>query len=108
MSKREKKKEITPIKEMKPERLLGILDQQLRILDRVLACRPTGMAKNDRLVLVSLYQMVKETKIIDDLVMFYGWCKDMGIGSSSEYPEVNKITENLLGTLGEFLARNDE
>ncbi|KAG5242807.1 clathrin assembly protein [Salix suchowensis] len=140
MSKREKKKEITPIKEMKPERLLGILDQQLRILDRVLACRPTGMAKNDRLVLVSLYQMVKESsglyieicealgvlldrftemeyayclkgfdiyagaaKIIDDLVMFYGWCKDMGIGSSSEYPEVNKITENLLGTLGEFL-----
>ncbi|KAL3585477.1 hypothetical protein D5086_012344 [Populus alba] len=140
MVKREQKKVVTPIREMKPERLLGILDQQLRILDRVLACRPTGMAKNDRLVLVALYQMAKESfglyteicealgvlldrftemeyayclkgfdiyagaaKIIDELVMFYGWCKDVGIGRSSEYPEVQKITENLLGTLGVFL-----
>jgi hypothetical protein len=140
MVKREQKKEVTPIREMKPERLLGILGQQLRILDRVLACRPTGMAKNDRLVLVALYQMAKESfglyteicealgvlldrftemeyayclkgfdiyagaaKIIDELVKFYGWCKDMGIGRSSEYPEVKKITENLLGTLGVFL-----
>lgn len=137
---REQKMEVAAIREMKPERLLGILDQQLRILDRVLACRPTGIAKNDRLVLVALYQVVKESfglytevcealgvlldrfteieyayclkgfdiyagaaKIIDELVVFYDWCKDIGIGRSSEYPEVQKITENILGALGESL-----
>ncbi|KAF9662882.1 hypothetical protein SADUNF_Sadunf18G0100700 [Salix dunnii] len=137
---REQKMEVTAIRDMKSERLLGILDQQLRILDRVLACRPTGVAKNDRLVLVALYRVVKESfglytevcgalgvlldrftemeyayclkgfdiyagaaKIIDELEVFYVWCKGMAIGRSSEYPEVQKITENILGTLGECL-----
>ncbi|KAB5514667.1 hypothetical protein DKX38_028573 [Salix brachista] len=137
---REQKMEVTAIREMKPERLLGILDQQLRILDRVLACRPTRIAKNDRLLLVALYRVVQESfglytevcealgvlvdrftemeyayclkgfdiyagaaKIIDELEVFYVWCKDTAIGRSSEYPEVQKITENILGTLGECL-----
>ncbi|KAJ6673230.1 ASSEMBLY PLANT-LIKE PROTEIN putative-RELATED [Salix viminalis] len=42
-------------------------------------------------------------KIIDELGVFYVWCKDTAIGRSSEYPEVQKITENILGTLGECL-----
>ncbi|KAJ4953853.1 hypothetical protein NE237_030685 [Protea cynaroides] len=35
-------------------------------------------------------------KQIDVLVDFYGWCKDTRIGRSSEYAEVQKITEKLL------------
>lgn len=137
---REQRREVTPIREMKPERVLGKLNQLLRILDRILACRPTGLAKNSRLVLVALYLVVKESfglyveicealgvlldrftemeyadcvkgfdmyvsaaKMIDELVGFYGWCKDMGIARSSEYPEVQRITNELLGTLEGFL-----
>jgi hypothetical protein len=136
---REKKKE-TPMREMRPERVLGKLNQLLKILDRILACRPTGAAKTSRLVLVALYQVVRESfgvyveicealgvlldrfmemayadcvkgfdayvsaaKMIDELVVFYNWCKDMGIARSSEYPEVQRITEKLLGTLEGFL-----
>lgn len=138
--KREEKKEATPMREMSPERVLARLNQLLRILDRVLSCRPTGAAKNSRLVLVALYLVVKESfglyieicgalgvlldrftemeyadcvrgfdtyvsaaKMIDELVGFYGWCKDMGIARSSEYPEVQRITDKLLGTLDGFL-----
>lgn len=136
---REKRKE-TPMREMRPERVLGKLNQLLKILDRILACRPTGAAKTSRLVLVALYQVVRESfgvyveicealgvlldrfmemayadcvkgfdayvsaaKMIDELVAFYNWCKDMGIARSSEYPEVQRITEKLLGTLEGFL-----
>lgn len=128
------------MREMRPERVLGKLNQLLKILDRILACRPTGAAKTSRLVLVALYQVVRESfgvyveicealgvlldrfmemayadcvkgfdayvsaaKMIDELVAFYNWCKDMGIARSSEYPEVQRITEKLLGTLEGFL-----
>ncbi|KAK6236175.1 hypothetical protein SCA6_011512 [Theobroma cacao] len=137
---REQRREVTPMREMRPERVLGRLNQLLRILDRVLGCRPAGIAKNSRLVLVALYQILKESfglyveicealgilldrftemeyadcvkgfdtyvsaaKMIDELVGFYGWCKDMGIARSSEYPEVQRITDKLLGTLEGFL-----
>ncbi|XP_062149273.1 putative clathrin assembly protein At2g25430 [Alnus glutinosa] len=136
---REKRRE-TPMREMRPERVLGKLNQLLKILDRILACRPTGAAKTSRLVLVGLYQIVRESfgvyveicealgvlldrfmemayadcvkgfdayvsaaKMIDELVAFYNWCKDTGIARSSEYPEVQRITEKLLGTLEGFL-----
>lgn len=136
---KEKRRE-TPIREMRPERVLGKLNQLLRILDRILACRPTGAAKSSRLVLVGLYQVVRESfgvyveicealgilldrftemeyadcvkafdayvsaaKMIDELGGFYNWSKDVGIGRSSEYPEVQRITDKLLGTLEGFL-----
>ncbi|OAY47150.1 probable clathrin assembly protein At4g32285 [Manihot esculenta] len=137
---KEQRREATPIRQMRPERVLSKLNQLLRMLDRALACRPTGMAKNSRLVLVSLYRVVKESfglyidicealgmvldrfaemeyadcvkgfdmyvsaaKMIDELVGFYGWCKDIGIARSSEFPAVQKITDQLLGTLEGFL-----
>ncbi|KAK8654989.1 hypothetical protein V6N13_107582 [Hibiscus sabdariffa] len=137
---REQRREATPMREMKPERVLGRLHRLLKILDKVLGCRPAGMAKNSRLVLVALYQILKESfglyleicealgilldrftemeysdcvkgfdayvsaaKMIDELAGFYGWCKDMGIARSSEYPEVQRITDKLLGTLEGFL-----
>lgn len=137
---REQKTEATPIREMKPARVLEKLNQLLKILDRVLACRPAGAAKNSRLVIVALYQVVKESfrtyveicdalgvlldrfmemeyadcvkafdayvnaaKMIDELIGFYNWCKDNGIARTSEYPEVQKITDKLLRTLEGFL-----
>ncbi|KAA8523001.1 hypothetical protein F0562_009424 [Nyssa sinensis] len=114
--KQEERKEATPVREMKPERVLERLNQLLRLLDRFLACKPTGVAKNSRMVLVALYLVVKESfrlyadicevlgilldrflemeyadcvkafdayvgaaKMIDELVGFYGWCKDIGV-----------------------------
>ncbi|GMN59971.1 hypothetical protein TIFTF001_029056 [Ficus carica] len=130
----------TPMREMRPEVVLGKLNRSLRILDRILACRPAGAAKSNRLVIVALYRIVKESfrtyvevcealkvlldrftemeygdcvkafnvyvgtaKMIDELAAFYSWCKDIGIGRSSEFPEVQRITDKLLGTLEGFL-----
>ncbi|XP_004288787.1 PREDICTED: putative clathrin assembly protein At2g25430 [Fragaria vesca subsp. vesca] len=131
---------VTPVKEMKPERVLLRLNDLLRVLHRVLACRPAGMAKSSRLVIIALYGVVKESfslyieicealgvlldrfgemeygecvkafdvyvnaaKMIDELLLFYNWCKDVGIARTSEYPEVLRITDKLLGTLEGYL-----
>ncbi|XP_042519380.1 putative clathrin assembly protein At2g25430 [Macadamia integrifolia] len=139
-SRREEKRPQTPLRDMKPERVLGKMIQLQRLFDRFLACRPTGLAKNNRMVLIALYPIVKESfqvyveiceilavlldkffdmeypdcvksfeayasaaKQIDELLDFYGWCKDTGVGRSSEFPEVQKITDKLLETLEEFM-----
>ncbi|XP_072958650.1 putative clathrin assembly protein At2g25430 [Typha angustifolia] len=130
----------TPLRDMKPERVLGWMHQLQQVLDRFLACRPTGAAKHSRMVLVALYPIIKESfklyadicealavlldrffdmeysecvkafeayssaaKQIDELRSFYGWCKETGVARSSEYPEVQRITEKLLETLEEFM-----
>lgn len=140
VKKNEEKNDATPVREMKAERVLDRLKHLLQILDRVLGCKPHGAAKNNRLVLVAIYQIVRDSfklyveicdvlgvlmdrfmemeyahcvqafefyvsasKMMDELAGFYGWCKDMGIARSSEYPEVQKITDSLLGTLEGFL-----
>ncbi|XWS70719.1 hypothetical protein CRYUN_Cryun03dG0071700 [Craigia yunnanensis] len=46
---------------------------------------------------------VSAAKMIDELVGFYGWCKDMGIARSFEYTEMQIITNKLLRTLEGFL-----
>ncbi|WJX41758.1 hypothetical protein P8452_29069 [Trifolium repens] len=131
---------VTPLRDMKPERIFGKTSHLQRLLDRFLACRPTGLAKNSRMVLIALYPLVKESfqlyadicevlavlldkffdmeypdcvkafdayasaaKQIDELLAFYNWCKDSGLGRSSEYPEVQRITSKLLETLEEFV-----
>lgn len=136
----EKLKPVTPLREMKPERIFGKMGHLQRLLDRFLSCRPTGLAKNSRLILIALYPVVKESfqlyadicevlavlldkffdmeyhdcvkafdayassaKQIDELIGFYGWCKDTGLARSSEYPEVQRITSKLLETLEEFV-----
>ncbi|CAI9782462.1 unnamed protein product [Fraxinus pennsylvanica] len=53
--------EVTPVREMKPERILERFNQLLMLLDRSLSCRPTGSAKNSRMVIVALYLVVKES-----------------------------------------------
>lgn len=136
----EGKRDVTPLREMKPERIFGKMVHLQRLLDRFLACRPPGLAKNSRMVLIALYPVVKESfqlyadicevlavlldrffemeypdcvkafeayasaaKQIDELVIFYNWCKDTGVARSSEYPEVQRITDKLLETLEEFV-----
>lgn len=136
----EKKNAATPVREMRSERVLERLNQLLHLLARFLACRPTGAAKNSRMVLVALYLIVKESfrlyadicevlsvvldqfsemeyadcvkafdayvnaaKMIDELGAIYGWCRDTGVARSSEFPEVQRITDKLLGTLEGYL-----
>ncbi|URE40000.1 ENTH [Musa troglodytarum] len=136
----EDKKPPTPLRDMKPERILGRMHQLHQLLDRFLACRPTGNAKHSRMILIALYPIVRESfqlyadiceilailldrffdmdypdcvksfeayasaaKQIDELCSFYAWCKDTGVARSSEYPEVQRITDKLLETLEEFM-----
>ncbi|KAG9141616.1 hypothetical protein Leryth_015309 [Lithospermum erythrorhizon] len=49
----------TPISEMKTDQIFSRVNNLLLILERFLACRPTGDAKGNRIVLVALYPMVK-------------------------------------------------
>ncbi|KAK3436771.1 hypothetical protein EUGRSUZ_C01442 [Eucalyptus grandis] len=130
------KKEIKTIKEMRSERVSVRLNHQLRILDRVLACKPAGAAKTSRLVLVALYLVLKESfglygeisealevlqerfaqmeygeclkafdtyvsaaKLIDELVGLHNWCRDARIARMSEFPEVQRLTDDVLRTL---------
>ncbi|XP_057957778.1 putative clathrin assembly protein At2g25430 isoform X2 [Malania oleifera] len=58
---REDKRVITPLREMTPERIFGKMGHLQRLLDRFLSCRPTGMAKNSRMVLIALYPVVRES-----------------------------------------------
>ncbi|KAG9139467.1 hypothetical protein Leryth_026244 [Lithospermum erythrorhizon] len=52
---------VTPLRDMKVERVFGKMGHLQRLLDRFLACRPTGLAKNSRMVLASVYPIVKES-----------------------------------------------
>lgn len=52
---------VTPLRDMKPERIFGKMSHLQRLLDRFLACRPTGLAKNNRMILIALYPLVKES-----------------------------------------------
>ncbi|KAK0570887.1 hypothetical protein LWI29_008017 [Acer saccharum] len=60
---REEKKPVvvTPVREMKPERIFGKMGHLQRLLDRFLSCRPSGLARNNRMILIALYPMVKES-----------------------------------------------
>ncbi|CAN1170112.1 Putative clathrin assembly protein At2g25430 [Linum perenne] len=139
-SKNSRLQNVAPIKEMGTDAVMVKSKRLMKILDRVLACRPAGMAKSNRLVLVAFQQVVKESfvlyveiyetlgvlldrftemgyancvkafeihvsagKMIDELIGFYDWCKDIGIARSSEYPDVRRVTDKLLGTLEGFL-----
>jgi len=133
---------VTPLRDMTlDKRVFDKMDHLQRLLDRFLACRPTGSAKLSRMVLVALYHIVRESfqlyaaicevlaVLLDDffidmeyvdcvkafeaydsaatqfgeLVGFYNWCKDYGVVRSSEYPEVQRITTELLETMEKFV-----
>ncbi|KAJ0245216.1 putative clathrin assembly protein [Hirschfeldia incana] len=129
-----------PVSEMNTEQIFTRVQHLQQLLDRFLACRPTGGARNNRVVIVALYPIVKEsfqiyydvTEIMGVLIerfmeldipdsikvydifcrvskqfeeqdQFYSWCKNMGIARSSEYPEIEKITQKKLDLMDEFI-----
>ncbi|GAB2275497.1 hypothetical protein Dimus_010255 [Dionaea muscipula] len=57
----EESKAVTPLRDMKPERIVAKMGHLQRLLDRFLASRPTGLAKNSRLILAALYPIVRES-----------------------------------------------
>ncbi|KAF9612341.1 hypothetical protein IFM89_039059 [Coptis chinensis] len=130
----------TPVREMKNEKIFTRTQHLQSLLERLLACRPTGDAKNNRVVLVALYPVMKESfqlyfditeimgilvdrfmelevpdcgkvhevfirisKQFDELEHFYGWSKAVGVARSSDYPEVEKITQKKLEIMDEFI-----
>ncbi|KAE9603703.1 hypothetical protein Lal_00002129 [Lupinus albus] len=52
---------VTPLRDMKLERIFRKMGHLQRLLDRFLASRPTGLARNNRMVLIALYSVVKES-----------------------------------------------
>ncbi|OMP03502.1 ENTH/ANTH/VHS superfamily protein [Corchorus capsularis] len=53
---------------------------------------------------VNAYQYcLKATKQFEELSSFYDFCKSHGIGRTSEYPSVQRISDELMDTLHEFL-----
>ncbi|XP_027346686.1 putative clathrin assembly protein At1g03050 [Abrus precatorius] len=62
---RDKDREIAvksiPISEMTTEQLFSKMQHLQLLLERFLACRPTGRAKTHRIVIVALYPIVKES-----------------------------------------------
>ncbi|BFG19736.1 hypothetical protein CerSpe_060100 [Prunus speciosa] len=51
----------TPVHEMKAEKLFSRMQHVQQLLERFLACRPTGEAKTNRVVIVALFPIVKES-----------------------------------------------
>ncbi|XP_075477648.1 putative clathrin assembly protein At1g03050 [Primulina tabacum] len=51
----------TPVCEMKNEQIFSRVHHLMQILDRFLACRPTGGASDNRIVTVAIYPIVKES-----------------------------------------------
>lgn len=128
------------VRDMKPVMLLDKITYWQRLLDRAIATRPTGDAKSNKLVKMSLYAVVQESfdlyrdisdglailldsffhlqyqscmhafqacvrasKQFEELNGFYDLCKSNGVGRTSEYPSIQKISLELLETLQEFL-----
>ncbi|KAB5552324.1 hypothetical protein DKX38_009635 [Salix brachista] len=130
----------TPVRDMKIEHIFSRIQHLQQLLERFLACRPTGGARHNRVVIVTLYSTVKEsiqlyydiTEImgtlidrfmeleipdavkvheifcrvstqLDELDNFYSWCKTVGIARTSEYPDIEKITQKKLDLMDEFI-----
>ncbi|CAL0324527.1 unnamed protein product [Lupinus luteus] len=130
----------TSLADIKSEQLFSKMQHLQLLLERFLACRPTGAAKTQRLVIVALYPIVKESfqiyhemtdilgtlvyrftdmevpecikvydifcrvgKQYDELELFYGWCKSIGIGRSSEYPDIERVTTKKLEIMDDYI-----
>ncbi|MCO5579295.1 hypothetical protein L7F22_033149 [Adiantum nelumboides] len=129
-----------PVKKMRPPELMQKFPLFQRLLERILACRPSGAAKSSRLVLFALHAIVRESflvysdirdgmailldaffdleqldcisafdvytkaaKQVDELISFYSICKTLGVCKATEYPTVEKISEEMLETMAASL-----
>ncbi|KAI3424656.1 ENTH domain-containing protein [Psidium guajava] len=52
---------LTPVRDMKNDQMFPKMQHLQQRLERFLACKPTGRAKNDRVIFVALYPIVKES-----------------------------------------------
>ncbi|XP_058216076.1 putative clathrin assembly protein At1g03050 [Rhododendron vialii] len=51
----------TPVRDMRNDRVFSRIQHLMQILERFLACHPRGSAQNNRVVLMALYPVVKES-----------------------------------------------
>ncbi|MED6147884.1 hypothetical protein PIB30_048064 [Stylosanthes scabra] len=131
----------TPLNDFRTELLFSKMQHLQLLLERFIACRPTGAAKNHRIVIVALYPIVRESfqiyhdmteimsilidrfaeemevqecskvydvfcrvgKQYDELDMFYTWTKNTGIGRSTEYPDLEKVTTKKLELMDNYI-----
>ncbi|XP_062079524.1 putative clathrin assembly protein At1g03050 [Humulus lupulus] len=82
----------TPVREMKTEQVFSKVQHLLQLLDRFLACRPTGAAKVNRVIIVALYPSVRES-----FQMYYDLTEAIGIlidrFMEMEVPECVKVLD---------------
>ncbi|KAH7440288.1 hypothetical protein KP509_04G099900 [Ceratopteris richardii] len=137
---RGKQRRRRPVKKMRTSELLQKFPLFLRLLERILACRPVGAAKTNRLVLFALHPIVRESflvysdirdgmsilldaffdleeleclgafdiyskaaKQLEELTSFYGFCKSLGVCKTTEYPAVEKVSNEMLQTMSASL-----
>ncbi|CAH9074689.1 unnamed protein product [Cuscuta epithymum] len=82
----------SPLQEMKIEMVYSRIHHHVQILQRFLACKPTGCAKRHRLVSVALYPVVKESfAIYHEMAQLLGLLMDRFMDLS--IPESVKVHE---------------
>ncbi|WJX91655.1 hypothetical protein P8452_73395 [Trifolium repens] len=91
---RDKNREVVlrspPLCEMKTEQLFSKMQHLQLLLERFMACRPTGKAKTHRIVIVALYPIVKESFLIyHDMTQILGIFIDRFI--EMEVQECSKV-----------------
>ncbi|KAM0025510.1 putative ANTH domain, ENTH domain, ANTH domain superfamily protein [Helianthus debilis subsp. tardiflorus] len=135
----------TPVWKMQNNQICSRIQYLMKQLDFLLGCQPTGAAKNNRIVALALYPLVKEsfqlyydiTEIVfilldrfeeldvvdsmkvfeilcqvanqyEELESFYYWCNDACIAKTSDYPEINKISQMKLDEMDLFIKQKIE
>ncbi|KAH6823369.1 ENTH/ANTH/VHS superfamily protein [Perilla frutescens var. hirtella] len=130
----------TPLRDMKIAGIFSRINHLMQLLERFLACKPAGAAKENRIVSVALYPIVKESfqlyyditeimailierfmqldvpemvkvheifsrvsKQYDELDSLYTWSKAVGLARASEYPEVEKISQQRLDMMDDYI-----
>ncbi|KAG8368713.1 hypothetical protein BUALT_Bualt15G0074400 [Buddleja alternifolia] len=82
----------TPVREMKIDAIFSRVHHFMQLLERFLACRPTGAAKDNRVVHVALYPIVKESfQLCYDITEIMGVLIDRFM--QLEVPDMVKIHE---------------
>ncbi|KAL5203486.1 hypothetical protein ABZP36_014438 [Zizania latifolia] len=85
------------VHDMDPEALLGRARLLHQLLDRFLACRPSGAARHSRIVLSTLYPMVKESvQLCADVSVVLAVLMDRFF--EMDYPDCVKVFEAYVST----------
>lgn len=88
------------------EKVLERLHYLLRVLDRVLSCRPTGDAKSSRIVIIALHLVLKESfRVYENVcemieVLLQGFSEmeyDIGVKAFDQFVYAAKMSDELVG-----------